>query len=87
MRYYIDGEWGGYSVSPARTGWVVRRWSRESRTRTGRVVLVRYCEDFPRSLDLAGAWNRWMTAGERVYLAACDGGIGTRLLRRGEVVA
>ena len=84
--YTVRGEWGGFTVRRARTGWVVEQWSAVQGSETGGRYLVAYglaerkCH-VKRGDDLAASYG-----GETVgaYLAgrALNQGLYSRVLRR-----
>jgi len=75
-------EWGGYSIHPARTGWIVSQWSLVQGTINGRVTLHAYTERFPRGADLDRRWNDYVVTGEALRETAPV----TRVIRRGHRV-
>ena len=84
--YKRNGEWSGYSIHEAATGFVVDFWSRVQGQRDSLRFLVPYTAQFPKGLDLAAMWNDSTTNGEALAY------IGTfnprrKVLVRGLIVA
>jgi len=87
--YTSDGEWGGYSVRPGPTGWIVEGWGLVSGSHAGGRTLVTYCDGYDRDTPLNSPRNEFCTIGEWVeFLSRSrgDGGARVRVLRHGKVV-
>ena len=80
--YTVRGEWGGYTIRRARTGWVVEQWSAVQGSETGGRYLVAYglaerqCYD-----DLAASYGG-ETVGAYLVGRALNQGLYSRVLRR-----
>lgn len=68
--YESRGEWSGFSVHEARTGWVIKLWSLVQGSRSGDVWLFPYSDRFPRGLDLGSAWNETMSMADAITMYA-----------------
>ncbi len=77
------GEWAGYSVHEAPTGFVVDFWSRVQGENDGGRYLVPFSERFPKGLDLTAMWNESTTNGEAIAQIGLE---TARTLRRGQIV-
>lgn len=65
MAYERNGEWGGYKITEAKTGWVVEFWSREQGAPDGLKVLVPYgAYGYQKGQDLNAMHNDYTQAGE-----------------------
>jgi len=84
--YEKKGEWNGYTVHGAATGYVVDFWSREQGARDGMRVLVPFGQEFPKGMDLADAWNETTCGGDAIARAAGVRAAGAKMLRRGNIV-
>lgn len=82
-RFERKGEWSGYTVSTAATGYVVDYWSRVQGETDGLRLLVPYSETFPQAMDLDGMWNDATRNGEAV---ATLGQHNAKTLRKGHKV-
>lgn len=83
--YERNGEWAGYTIRTAKTGWIVETWSREQGAMSGVRTLLPYSPMFPADMDLGGLWNDCTSNADAIVRVAGDG--GGRTLRRGVVVA
>jgi len=70
--YFVDGDFGGYTVREAKTGYSVTFWSRIQGHADGRKILVPYTLQRPRGMDLAAKWNEHTTNGQAVAEYAHD---------------
>jgi len=63
--YTRDGEWGGYTIRAAATGWIITTWSRRTGEWTDSKYLLPYGTlGMSHSTDLAAPWNAIYTNGE-----------------------
>jgi hypothetical protein len=84
--YTKDGQWSGYTIHEAPTGWVYEQWSRTVDARDDERVLVPYgTGGYRQGQDLDTAHNEHTTIGEYIaYMAAK--GQGT-ILRHGHTIS
>jgi len=80
-------EWSGFSVHPARTGWVVDQWSLVQGTRRRVKLLLPYRESLYKDpdTDLHKEHNELCTIGEFLRIEAWNSN-STQCLFRGDIV-
>ncbi len=90
MRYENNGEWSGWSVHSARTGWVLEQWSRFQGDLSGRKILIPYGKGWERGADLHRTYTTKdggeFTLAEYIFYSVSDQHITAKVIRRGEVV-
>lgn len=91
-RYEQRGEWAGFTVHEAGTGWVIEFWSAQQGQLTGQKLLLPYgFQDLQKGQDLAvNALNLSpipnVAVGYHLALVAQQGAGGARMLRHGRKV-
>lgn len=87
MTYERNGEWGGYKITEAKTGWVLTTWSRRQADLNGQKVLIPYgVWDYQQGQDLSVKHNEFCDVGEAIFEYAMAGENTARLLKRGQKV-
>ena len=87
MAYEKNGEWGGYKITEAKTGWVVTTWSRIQGCNDGFKALVPYgVWDYQKGQDLSAMHNEIMEVGSALADYAVAGENKTKILEHGEIV-
>lgn len=87
MAYEKNGDWGRYEITEAKTGWVIKSWSRRQGDINGRKILIPYGSfGFQKGLNLSEDYNGWMTNGEALRGMSNDSPDMVKVLRKGEQV-
>ena len=87
MAYERNGEWGGFEITEAKTGWAITSWSRRQGDMDGKKVLVPFGTwGFTKGQDLSADHNGWMDVGEAMKGMAGDNPEAVKVLRKGHKV-
>lgn len=74
-KYERKGEWSGYTLSEAKTGWVYTQWSRTVDAFDGLKSILPYgFGGYNQGQDLRAAHNDFMDVGDFLAQAAKDSG-------------
>lgn len=86
--YERNGEWSGYEIIEANTGWVITTWSREQGGINGRKILIPFGTwGFQKGQNLSEDYNGWMDIGEAMKSMAGDNPEAVKVLRKGRKVS
>ncbi len=86
-KYERKGEWGGYTITKAPTGFVVERWSARQGELTGDKYLAPYdvAGTYSRDVDLSSMHNEGVTVGDYIYeMTMTDP--DAKVLRKGRIL-